>query len=181
MGLDRLIKGIRPLPGRHVTDQQMRFYMKFRQTDAPPVAAAKASISTATAYRFEQDRRLPSHKARVRDRRRPDPLADFFDTEVVPLLKASPGLRAVAIFEEMQRRHPDLSAVRRILERRIRSWRELHGTEQEVICRQVHEPGRMGLSDFTDMAELASRSAASGLITASTTSGSPTRVSSMPT
>jgi transposase InsO family protein len=155
MWLDRLIEGIRPLPGRHVTDQQMRFYMKFRQTDAPPVAAAKASISPATAYRFEQDRRLPSHKARVRDRRRPDPLADFFDSEVVPLLKASPGLRAVAIFEEMQRRHPDLSAgIRRTLERRIRSWRALHGAEQEVIFRQVHEPGRMGLSDFTDMAEL---------------------------
>jgi hypothetical protein len=96
--MDLLIEGIRPLPGRHVTDQQMRFYMKFRQTDLPPVAAAKASISTATAYRFEQDRRLPSHKERVRARRRPDPLADVFDTEVVPMLKAAPGLRAVAIF-----------------------------------------------------------------------------------
>ena len=71
------------------------------------------------------------------------------------MLKAAPGLRAVAIFEEMQRRHPDLSAaVRRTLERRIRSWRALHGAEQEVIFRQVHEPGRMGLSDFTDMADL---------------------------
>jgi hypothetical protein len=26
--------------------------------------------------------------------------------------------------------------------------------DQEVIFRQVHAPGRMGLSDFTDMAEL---------------------------
>jgi transposase InsO family protein len=153
--MDLLIEGIRPLPGRHVTDHQMRLYMKFRQTDAPPVSAAKASISTATAYRFEQDRRLPSHKAKVRDRRRPDPLAEFFDTEVVPMLEAAPGLRAVAIFEEMQRRHPALSAgVRRTLERRIRSWRSLHGADQEVIFRQVHEPGRMGLSDFTEMADL---------------------------
>jgi len=37
------------------------------------------------------------------------------------MLMAAPGLRAVAIFEEMQRRHPDLSAgARRTLERRIR-------------------------------------------------------------
>jgi len=129
--------------------------MKFRQTELPPVAAAKASISTATAYRFEHDRRLPSHHQPTRSRRRPDPLADFFDIEIVPMLKAAPGLRAVAIFEEMQRRHPDLSAgVRRTLERRIRSWRALHGAEQEVIFRQIHEPGRMGLSDFTDMADL---------------------------
>ncbi len=129
--------------------------MKFRDTDAPPVAAAKASFSAATGYRFEQDRRLPSHKTTVRDRRRPDPLADIFDTEVVPMLLAAPGLRAVAIFEEMQRRHPDLgSGVRRTLERRIRSWRALHGAEQEVIFRQVHEPGRMALSDFTEIAGL---------------------------
>jgi hypothetical protein len=148
-------RGIRPLSGRHVTDHQMRLYMKFRQTDVPRVAAAKASISAATAYRFEHDRRLPSHHERTWGRRRPDPLADFFDIEIVPMLKAAPGLRAVAIFEEMQRRHPDLSAgVRRTLERRIRSWRALYGAEQEVIFRQVHEPGRMGLSDFTDMADL---------------------------
>jgi hypothetical protein len=146
---------IRPLPGRHVTDHQMRLYMKFRQTDAPSVAAAKASISTATAYRFEHDHRLPSDHQQIRGRRRPDPLADFFETEIVPMLKSAPELRAVAIFEEMQRRHPDLSAgVRRTLERRIRSWRALHGADQEVIFRQVHEPGRMGLSDFTDMADL---------------------------
>ncbi|SDG00489.1 hypothetical protein SAMN05216337_11021, partial [Bradyrhizobium brasilense] len=29
--------------------------MKYRQTDTPPVAAAKASFSTSTAYRIEKD------------------------------------------------------------------------------------------------------------------------------
>jgi hypothetical protein len=68
---------------------------------------------------------------------------------------AAPGLRAVAIFEEMRRRHPDLDfGVRRTMERRIRAWRAVHGPEQEVIFRQTHEPGRMGLSDFTDMRSL---------------------------
>ena len=129
--------------------------MTFRQTDGPAVSAAKASISTATAYRFEQDHRPPSAKAEPRGRRRPDPLVSFFDAEVVPMLTAAPELRAVAIFEEMQRRHPDLpDGTRRTLERRIRAWRALHGANQEVIFRQVHEPGRMGLSDFTDMADL---------------------------
>jgi transposase InsO family protein len=42
----------------------------------------------------------------------------------------------------------------RTLERCIRSWRALHGAHQEVIVRQVHQPGRMGLLDFTDMADL---------------------------
>ena len=129
--------------------------MTFRHTNGPAVSAAKASISTATAYRYEQDHRLPSSQKKLRGRRRPDPLAGFFDAEVVPMLQAAPDLRVVAVFDEMQRRHPDLSAgARRTLERRIRSWRAVHGADQEVIFRQIHEPGRMGLSDFTDMADL---------------------------
>jgi len=144
------------VPGRHVTDCQMRLYMSFRRTNPVPIAAAKAGFSTATAYRIEHDPRPPSSRAIPRGRRRPDPLASIWDSEVVPLLRASPGLRPVALFDEMRRRHPDLGAgIRRTLERRIRSWRALHGPEQEVIFRQVHEPGRMGLSDFTDMADLA--------------------------
>jgi len=129
--------------------------MKFRQTDTPPVAAAKASFSTSTAYRFEKHPRLPSQKKEQRGRRRPDPLGDLFEVEVVPMLKAAPGLRSVAIFEEMLRRHPELgTGIRRTLERRIRAWRAIHGKEQEVIFRQVHEPGRTGLSDFTDMGDV---------------------------
>ncbi len=126
--------------------------MKFRQTSSTVVAAAKASISPATAYRIEGDPRLPSLKGEPRQRRRPDPLVDIFDAEIVPMLEAAPGLRSVAIFEEMMRRHPELgTGIRRTLERRIRSWRALHGEEREVIFRQTHEPGRLGLSDFTDM------------------------------
>ena len=83
------------MPGRHTTDHQMRLYMKFRQTDTQSVAAAKASFSTSTAYRSEKDPRLPSQKKRPRERRRPDPLADIFDAEVVPMLRAAPGLRVV--------------------------------------------------------------------------------------
>ena len=128
--------------------------MKFRQTNPTAAAAAKASISIATAYRIEKDPRLPSQRKAPRERRRPDPLGDIFKAEVVPMLQASPGLRSVAIFEEMIRRHPELGGgIRRTLERRIRSWRAIHGAEREIIFRQVHAPGRMGLSDFTDMGD----------------------------
>jgi hypothetical protein len=133
----------------------MRLFMKLRQDHPTGIAAVKADISRATGYRIAQDPRLPSQTAQPRERRRPDPLEHIFETEVVPLLKEAPGLRSVAIFEEMLRRHPELSpGIRRTLERRIRSWRAVHGEEQDVIFRQVHEPGRLGLSDFTDMSEL---------------------------
>ncbi|NEJ02627.1 IS21 family transposase [Rhizobium leguminosarum] len=143
------------MPGRHLTDHQMRLFMKLRQEHRIEVAAAKASISRATAYRIENNPQLPSQVKTPRGRRRPDPLANIFDAEVVPLLEAAPGIRPVAVFEEMLRRHPDLSeGIRRTMERRIRAWRAINGEEQEVIFRQIHEPGRLGLSDFTNMNEL---------------------------
>jgi hypothetical protein len=133
----------------------MRLFMRHRQTDPIALAAARSGFSAATGYRLARDPRLPSQKPAPRERRRPDPLGEIFEAEMVPILKSAPGVQSVAVFEEMTRRHPDLDpAVRRALERRIRAWSAIYGPEQEVIFRQVHEPGRMGLSDFTDMADL---------------------------
>jgi hypothetical protein len=129
--------------------------MRFRQIDTPAAAAAKAGFSTATAYRIEADPRLPSQRKTPHGRRRPDPLAGVWESEIVPMLAAAPGLRAVAIFEELIRRRPEIGpGVRRTLERRVAEWRALNGPERDVIFRQEHPPGRMGLSDFTDTGEL---------------------------
>ena len=72
------------------------------------------------------------------------------------MLGAAPGLRPIAIFEEIQRCHTELpESVRRTTEQRIRQWRDLRGKDRDVILRQAHEPGRMGRSDFTEMGDLA--------------------------
>jgi len=143
------------LPGLHITDRQMRLYMRSRHTDTPEVAAAKAGFSRTSAYRFQADQRLPSQKKAPRGRRRPDPLAHVWDSEIVPMLDASPGVRAIAVFEELLRRHSDMAiGVRRTLERRIRTWRAVNGPDQDVMFRQEHAPGQLGLSDFTDMGDL---------------------------
>lgn len=129
--------------------------MKSRQTTGPAIAAAKAGLSVATAYRIEADPRLPSQKPKPRGRRRPDPLAGVWESDVVPMLQAAPGIRPIAVFEEICRRHPEIVAgVRRTLERRIAHWRALSGPDRDVIFRQEHPPGRMGLSDFTAMGAL---------------------------
>jgi hypothetical protein len=36
----------------------------------------------------------------------------------------------------------------------MRGWRALAGPEQDVIFRQEHKPGRLGLFDFTDTSAL---------------------------
>jgi hypothetical protein len=128
--------------------------MSLRQTETVSVAAAKAGFSAATAYRIKEDPRLPSQRKAPRHRRRQDPLIAVWDSEVVPLLKSTPGLRPIAIFDELRRRHPEIGpGIRRTLERRIRTWRALNGAEQDVIFRQEHPPGRLGLSDFTEMSD----------------------------
>ena len=73
-----------------------------------------------------------------------------------PLLQAAPGLRPVTILDELVRRYPEQigPSVRRTLERRIAAWKALHGPSRDVIFPQVQEPGRMGLSDFTDASSL---------------------------
>ncbi len=77
--------------------------MSYRQTRDAAVAAAKAGFGTATGYRMENDPRLPSKKKAPRGRRRPDPLGAVWDSEIVPNLKAAPGLRAIAVLEEIPR------------------------------------------------------------------------------
>ena len=145
------------MPGRHINDQQVRIYMRLRIDHMQATAAAKAGISVATARRIEHDPRPPSTRREARlYRTRPDPLAGHWDEVVVPLLQAAPGLRPVTILGELARRYPEQIGpfVRRTLERRIAAWKALHGPARDVIFPQVQEPGRMGLSDFTDASGL---------------------------
>ena len=147
------------MPGRPITDQQMRYYMTLRTRHTRATAAAMAGFSTSTGYRVERDPRLPSRKKACHGHGggRPDPLTDIWDGEIVPLLERTPDLRPITIFEEMIRRHPerDLGSARRTLERRVRLWKARFGPQQEVIFRQEHPPGRQGMSDFFDANSLA--------------------------
>jgi hypothetical protein len=145
------------VPGSHVNDQQVRIYMRLRIDHMQVTAAAKAGISVATARRIEHDPRPRGAKREARPyRTRPDPLAGHWDEVIVPLLQAAPGLRPVTILGELARRYPEQigPSVRRTLERRIAAWKALHGPARDVIFPQVQEPGRMGLSDFTDASGL---------------------------
>lgn len=148
------------MPGRHVNDQQVRLYMTARMTRPQTTAAALAGISVATARRIERDPRPPSSRKAVRDyRTRSDPLEGIWDEDVVPMLEAAPALRPITILHELAKRHPERidHGIRRTLERRIRTWRAVHGPDRETMFPQTHAPGRMGLSDFTDLGGLGVR------------------------
>ena len=146
------------MTGQHITDQQVRLYMKHRSHHTQATAAAKAGFSERTARRLEADPEgRTQRKAEPRTwRTRDNPLADVWTSDITPMLEAAPSLRPVTILNELARRYPerDWPSHRRTLERKIRAWRAQHGPDREVIFRQEHPPGRMGLSDFTDAREL---------------------------
>jgi len=127
--------------------------MRWRADHPQMTAAAKAGLSVATARRVELDPRPPSAKKQRRSwRTRPDPLDGLWNEEIVPLLTAAPGLRAISLFDELARRHPERvgPSFRRTLERRVAHWKALHGSNLNVIFPQIQQPGRIGLSDFTN-------------------------------
>jgi hypothetical protein len=70
------------------------------------IAAAKAGISVRSARRIERDTTLPSQKSRGYWHSRPDPFADVWDTEVVPMLTNAPQLQAITILRKLQDDHP---------------------------------------------------------------------------
>lgn len=119
--------------------------MKLRDTRTPAIARAKAGFSTATAYLLEKELHLrPAGKA-SRERRRPDPLLDIWESEIVPMLMAAPGSRSVAIVEEMNRRYPQIYlGTRRTMERRIRVWRGRHGPMPPCQSARLTMPQALG-------------------------------------
>ena len=145
------------MPGKRITDHQVHQYKQDRNRMTQVAAAARAGLSERSARRIEQSQTLPSQQLPRTWRTRPDPLAEVWETEVVPLLRVDGQLNAVTLLEELQRRHPAQfgDGVLRTLQRRVRQWRAIHGAEREVYFAQEHPPGRLGLSDFTVCDDLA--------------------------
>jgi len=145
------------MSGKRITRQQVGLYMKGRaEGQSQAQAAAKAGVSERSARRVEGgDVSVLSGQER-HWRTRQDPFAGVWESEIVPLLEAQPQLTATTLFEALQERYPERygNGKKRTFQRRVTRWKALYGPEREVMFRQVQEPGRQGLSDFTELKEL---------------------------
>jgi len=141
-----------------VNDRQVRRLFQLLLDDRAMVRAARLTdMDEKTARKYRDLGKLPSEVAKAHDwATRPNPFAAVWG-EVVELLEGNPGLQAKTIFGELQRRSPGqfADAQLRTLQRHIKRWRGESGPAKEVFFGQVHEPGRLGASDFTSMNELA--------------------------
>jgi hypothetical protein len=142
-----------------VTDKQVRRLRKLIHTERSlSLAAAKAGMSEKTARKYRTGR-LPSEAGPERAwRTRPDPFEAVWP-ELTELLRTNPGLKAKTLFAYLQRRDPGRfpDGQLRSLQRRVKEWRALEGPRREVFFEQVHEPGRLGQSDFTHCTSLGVR------------------------
>ena len=140
-----------------VTDQQVRRLFKLVQTEKNfGIAAIKAGLDEKTARKYRKLGKLPSELDKPHTwRTRQDPFEDSWD-EIKSMLEINPGLEAKTIFEDLQRRNPGRFAdgQLRTLQRHIKVWRASEGPAKEVFFTQLHHPGQLGQSDFTNMNKL---------------------------
>ncbi|MBK5100268.1 MAG: IS21 family transposase [Desulfobacteraceae bacterium] len=119
-------------------------------------SAAKADMDEKTARKYRGLNKLPSEiKIDHAWRTREDPFDEVWE-DVKGKLKINPGLEAKTLFEDLQRRHQGdfADGQLRTLQRRVKTWRALEGSPKEVFFPQVHKPGELCQSDFTDMKAL---------------------------
>lgn len=104
-----------------------------------------------SAQRIDRgDHQLQRHQGR-HWRTRADPLADVWESVLVPMLEKAPQLDPQTLLLHLEEIRPGQEWYRRkrTLQRRVDQWRALHGPGQEVMFLQEHRAGVLGISDFT--------------------------------
>ena len=121
-------------------------------------AAAAVGVHQSTGYRTletakKQAGNQPSEDSPPRQRTRPDPLATFFESKVVPILERCPDIKPITVFHDLRNTEPEFKPnYRRTLERRIRAWRAQNGAAKEVMFPQTKRPaGTFAFADFTHL------------------------------
>ncbi len=146
------------MSGKRITSEQVKLYMSNRkQGRTQTQSSAKASVSERSGRRIDSGRTSGSQSRERHWRTRADPFDAVWEDEIVSRLEQQPRLDATTLFEDLQDRHPGeySNAKKRTFQRRVKAWKALHGADKDVIFRQVQEPGRQGLSDFTELKDIA--------------------------
>lgn len=144
------------MSGKAITLEQVKLFMKHRnQGNTQQQASAKAGISERSGRRIDSGL-LPQKKAPRHWLTRKDPFTSVWESEILPLLEKTPTLAPTTLFEDLQDRHPGRfpNKLKRTFQRRVKTWKALHGPDKDVIFRQCKEAGRLGMSDFTELNDI---------------------------
>jgi hypothetical protein len=153
MDMEHLWSG--KMSGQWLTLKQVEIYMNARKEGKTQVvSAAKSGISERRGRDLEKGQRIDPNEQQRIWRTRADPFKSVWLSEIEPMLQQSPALSPLTLLEYLQSTHggemfPD--KLLRTLQRRVKHWLHQEGPARDVIFRQEHEPGYMGLSDFTEL------------------------------
>ena len=140
-----------------VTDQQVRRLFKMVKTESSiEIASMKAGMDAKTARKYHKQGKLPSElKQEHVWQTRKDPFADVWES-IKSMLEINPGLEAKTLFDDLQRKHPGRysDGQLRTLQRRIKRWKAEDGPAKEIFFDQIHKPGELCQSDYTNMNKL---------------------------
>jgi hypothetical protein len=119
-------------------------------------AAYIAEISERTGQRIEAGEHQPNRGKVKNQPNTQDPLGEVWKKELEPMLKKEPRLKPMTLFEYLQDTYPGkYPQVLRTLQRRVQTWKAIHGPSPEVMFELRHEPGLIGFSDFTQLKGIA--------------------------
>lgn len=132
---------------------QKRAYMNARELGLTQVESSSiAEISERTGQRIDSGHHRSNRGQVQAPLVRRDPLSAVWESELEPMLRREPRLKPMTLFEYLEEQYPgQYSRVLRTLQRRVSTWKALHGPAPEVMFMLRHEPGVKGLSDFTKL------------------------------
>jgi hypothetical protein len=118
------------------------------------LAADAVGISVRSAQRIDRGELQPEGQQQRQGRHwrtRADPLAEVWDSVLVPMLNKAPELEPQTLLLHLEQLFPgqEWFRRRRTLQRRVEQWKALHGPGRDVMFLQHHQPGVLGISDFT--------------------------------
>ena len=118
------------------------------------LAADAVGISVRSAQRIDRGELQPEGQQQRQGRHwrtRADPLAEVWDSVLVPMLNKAPDLEPQTLLLHLEQLFPgqEWFRRRRTLQRRVEQWKALQGPGRDVMFLQKHQPGLLGISDFT--------------------------------
>jgi len=140
-----------------ISGQQYRKLMKeYLKSGKQGASALKAGVDRRTARKYLGGAPGPEEARGRRHWRTHEDAFAWVWGEVECRLEGEPRLMAKTLWEELLREHPGKFAPgqRRGFERRVRAWKERHGSEEPLFFRQEHRPGERLQIDWVDCRQL---------------------------
>ena len=120
------------------------------------IAAAKSGMSTKSARKYLSSNKTPCELKKERHwKTRTNVFEDDWD-KIESMVNKAPGLQAKTILANLIIEQPDKfnDSHERTLQRLLRKWRAINGSNNNIIFNQTIKAGQQSQSDYTSMNEL---------------------------